>query len=56
MALIIGIVSLMIFVMFIGKKVEHIQWKHYIFIGFVVLIQLAVALVYIFTKQRPPSL
>jgi hypothetical protein len=56
MALILGIVSFMIFVMVIGKKVERMQWKHYLFISFVVFLQLAIALVLVFTKQRPPTL
>jgi hypothetical protein len=56
MALIIDIVSFMILVMFIGKKVVRIQWKHYLFISFVVLLQLAIALVLVFIKQRPPGI
>ena len=56
MALVIDIVSFMILVMFFGKKVERIQWKHYLFISFVVFIQLAIALVLVFTKERPPGL
>lgn len=56
MALVIDIISFMMLVLFIGKRTEKIQMKHYIFIAFVVLAQLVIAIIIVFTKQRPQVL
>jgi hypothetical protein len=56
MTIVINIVSFMILIMFVGKNVHQMRWKHFIFISFVVFAQLIVTLILVFTKERPPGL
>jgi hypothetical protein len=54
MPIILDIISFMILIILLGKNVDELRLRHYIYISFIVIAQLIIALFIIFNKERPP--
>jgi MFS-type transporter involved in bile tolerance (Atg22 family) len=47
-------IGVLLLAMIVGKRSERLGWKQYLAVGFLTLVQTAVAAYYMFHMEKPP--